>query len=116
MLLRWHVLFGVIFTFLFWILAPTINKAYLILLFASSFFMGIDYARKGKSKIHQGKGFLHTIEVQILLALLSLVIAPFFYLFLGTIFHFFLDISYDLYSDNLSKRNFFLYNILVSKG
>jgi len=116
MLLRWHLFLGAIFTFLFWILAPTINKAYLILLFAPSFLMGIDYARRGKSKIHHGKGFLHTIEVQIILAFLSLVITPLLYLFLGMIFHFFLDLGYDLYSDNLSKRDFFLYSILVSKG
>ena len=53
MLPRWHVLFGALFTLLIWLIAPTTNKIYLLLIFLSSFLINVDHymnaAIKGKN-------------------------------------------------------------------
>jgi len=139
MLPRWHVLFGGIFTIIIWIISPNIGLINLLLLFFSSFLIDFDhylvFIKKHKRlslkcatnyynelghKEHRehikgirNKGhffIFHTLEFQVLIALLGLIWIEFFYIFLGMVFHSLLDIGWMLHKDRLYRREFFLYN------
>ena len=135
---RWHILFGVILTALFWIASPKINLLYLTLLFLSTFLIDFDHyvcAVKNtkkwglscafeyheKTKIEEkrliAKGIkkkgdfhiFHTIETHILIGILSLFWGGFFYIFLGMVFHSLLDVYSMMYEKNLHVREFFFF-------
>lgn len=137
MLPRWHILFGAIFSIIVWIAVPTIDYLYIIFIFLSSFLIDFDHYicsafktkklglfhsfeyhkdmdRQAKADLAKGikeKGdfhIFHTIEFHILVGLFGLISTPFFYIFLGMIFHSLLDIYSLLYEKEMYKREFFL--------
>ena len=139
MLPRWHILLGVIFTFVIWFFAPYTRWEYLALVFLASFLIDFDhyinavikskklslfqafhYHRKLQEKEIQeykkgirNKGdfhLFHTIEFQFVIGVIGIFWAPFFYIFIGMIFHSLIDLCYSLYKDRLYRRNYFLFD------
>src|SRR3989338_6548172 len=137
MLPRWHIFFGAIFSLLIWIIAPQTSPVYIVLIFISTFLMDFDHyicavfktkklglfhsfkyhkemlkqAREEKKKGIKRKcdfHLFHTVEFHILFGLLSLSWIGFFYIFLGMVFHSFLDIYSILYEGMMHRREFFL--------
>ena len=142
MLPRWHIFLGALFALLLWF-AADIHWFYALLVFASSvlidfdhylnvvikkkklsLFHAFDYHKKlHKQELeekHRGifrKGdfhLFHTIEFQVLVGLLGLVWAGFFYIFIGMVFHSILDIAYSLHEERLYRQEFLLFNWLRS--
>ena len=138
---KWHIFFGGIFTAFIWLLAPQTNPIYLTLIFLSSFLIDFDHyinlliktkkislsstlkhhddfikigEGKNRKKIQKKGSFhlFHTIEFHILVALLSLLWTPFFYMLIGMIFHSLLDVIWLLKTDRFYKREFFFFNWL----
>ncbi len=144
MLPRWHIVLGIIFTLLLWVAAPHTPLIYFgLVLFASIFididhylcsllktgqwslFKSFDYHKKeGEEhmKEHvQGirkKGdfhFLHTVESHALIGILGLFLAPFFYIFIGMVFHSLLDVLYMARKDVLYRREY-LFSVWLGKN
>ncbi|PIN93057.1 hypothetical protein COU54_04440 [Candidatus Pacearchaeota archaeon CG10_big_fil_rev_8_21_14_0_10_31_24] len=144
MLPRWHIVLGAIFTGILWLMAPEINKYYLLLVFLASVFIDIDHyicavKKTGKiglfssleyyenygveEKKRHGRGvrekgdfhFLHTIEFHVLIAILSIFWAPLFYVFIGMVFHSLLDIFDMLRAGVIYRREFFFFRWLRNK-
>ncbi len=144
MLPRWHILLGGVFTLVIWLVAPTINIFYLLLVFLSSFLIDFDHyvnaairnkklslsqafeyhrelEKKEKREQKQGifvKGdfhLFHTVEFHILIGILSFFWAPFFYIFIGMIFHSLLDVASLLYVGRFYRRDYFFFNWLFNK-
>ncbi len=141
MLPRWHILFGAVFTFLFFIAAPQTKLFYLILVFFSSFLIDFDHylcsvfktkklglfhsfeyhkklRKEEERKKHLGLKeksdfyIFHTIEFHILIGLLSFFWIGFFYIFLGMVFHSLLDLYSLIYEKDLFFREYFFMNWL----
>lgn len=139
MLPRWHVLTGAIFTVAIWILAPNLSILQLALIFFATIFMDLDHyfnaiiktkkihpkhafnyykklIKKEKQEIKKGirrKGdfhLFHTIEFQALIGLIGVFWSPFFYLFIGMVFHSLMDLIWLLYEDKFYVREFFFFN------
>lgn len=137
MLPRWHVFWGAILTLALWLFFPKISGFYLILIFLSSVFIDIDHyfcailktgkwplshafdyhmklARKQKSDRDKGireKGdfhIFHTIEFHLVIIILSLFYKPFFFIFVGMMFHSLLDLGYIIYEDYFYRREYLL--------
>lgn len=137
MLPRWHILFGAIFTLLIFIASPKINFIYVIMLFLSTFLIDFDHYMcsvlktkklgifhsfeyhkeiSRREKRDHAKGIrergdfhiFHTLEFHLLIGLLGFAWIGFFYIFLGMIFHSFLDIYSLLYDKMMYRREFFL--------
>ena len=144
MLPRYHILLGAIFTLIIWYFAPNINLFYLALIFFGSIFLDFDHyayslfktkklslkkafdhhkeLRKEEEKeLNKGirkKGpfhILHTIEFHILIAILGFIWLPFFYLFMGIVFHSLIDLADSLYHDRFYRREYFFFNWLREK-
>lgn len=144
MLPRWHVLLGAIFTLLLWIASPGISLFYLALVFLASIFIDLDHylvaVHKNKSaslpqaldyykeqqkleiKLHKkgirtkGHFFLfHTLEFHLLIAVLGVFFTPFFYIFLGMLFHSLLDVLDMLQKGRIYRREFFLTSWILTK-
>lgn len=144
MLPRWHILLGGVFTLIIWLLAPTINPLYLILVFLSSFLIDFDHyvnaSIKGKrlSLKHafdyheelqkkeireQNRGIyekgdfhlFHTVEFHALIGFFSFFWTPFFYIFIGMVFHSLLDIASLLYVGRFYRREYFFLKWLTQK-
>lgn len=144
MLPRWHILLGLVFAFLIWISAPYTPFIYVILVFLSSFLIdfdhymsfvrktgklslleSFDYYKKDGVRMHKERSeglrrkgdfhLFHTLEFHILIAVLGLFWLPFFYIFLGMVFHSMLDIFYSLHKGFFYRREYFFFNWLAKK-
>ena len=144
MLPRYHVLYGAIFTLLFWIIAPNAPLLYLAILFLSSFLIDFDHYvvafiknnhwglkkafdyHKNIEKIENkeyGRGIkrrgdfhlFHTIEFHFLIGFIGMFYALFFYIFIGMVFHSLLDVFDMLKSRRLYRREYFFFNWLRKK-
>ena len=144
MLPKWHIFFGAIFAGILWYFAQDINPFYIVLVFFASFLIDLDHyfnavrktgklglnhaleyhknlAEKENAELKKGvknkESFhiFHTIEFHILILIIGLAWTPFFYIFLGMIFHSLLDIFTMLYMNNLYRREFFFFNWLRKK-
>ncbi len=141
MLPKWHIFWGIAFALLLWAVSPEIKFIYLVLVFLSSVLIDIDHyitavvktkkwsisyaynyykalIEKEKKRKSQGvmvKGdfhIFHTIELHILTGILSILWTPFFYIFIGMVFHSILDIIWMVYHDLFYSREFFFFNWL----
>jgi hypothetical protein len=139
MLPRMHILLGFLFSIFFWILFPHVYFWCILLIFAASFLIDIDhylqyvfetknFSLKNAFKYHimLGKiGFaekkrgirkkgpfhvFHTFEFLLVVYLLSFAWMPLLYVFVGMIFHSFLDIIYLTSRGFIYRREFFLIN------
>ena len=142
MLPRWHILWGAVFTAVLWIAAPGTSWMYLGLVFLASVFIdldhyivaamstgtfhlrdafdyhtekGLEYAQNHAKGIREKGDFhlFHTIEFQALVGILGILWTPFFYIFIGLVFHSLLDLFYMLYHDVVYRREFFFFNWLA---
>jgi len=126
MLPKWHILFGLIFSFLVWLIFPiTFFQATII--FLASVLIDIDHyflyvfekkdlslrraynssinfgkkwrklKREDKEKYKKKQFIFHGIEFLTLIFLLSFLNNLFFYILIGLIFHLFLDILSEIY-------------------
>jgi hypothetical protein len=139
MLPRWHIFWGAIFALIIWIFAPGISYFYLALVFFASFlidfdhyvnavhktrkvslFHAFDYHKKlsAKEDSEKKKGIrkkgdfhlFHTIEFHVLVAALGFLWTPFFFIFLGMVFHSLLDLMSLLYYDKFYVREYFFFS------
>lgn len=138
MLPKWHILYGALFTLLLALVAPTIPVFNLLLVFLASFLIDFDHylagAMKNKSwsiskSLHHNYSLMykqmadaqrgikkrgdfhlfHTVEFHILVGIFGIFFAPFFYIFIGMVFHSLLDL-YDLMSrDQMHVREYFFF-------
>ena len=144
MLPRWHIILGAAFTFLLWIVAPTTPFSYLALVFFSSFLIDFDHylcsvLKTGKMSLfdvfdyHKELGLkykkehdlglrkkgdfhlFHTLEFHGLLVVIGLFWVPFFYIFIGMMFHSLLDVLHMMYYGVLYRREYFFFNWLREK-
>jgi len=144
MLPRYHILLGAIFTLIIWFFAPNINKVYIALIFLSTVLIDFDhyidsliknkkislfhafhyhkklkkieYAEKARGLRRKGPfHILHTVESHILVAILGFFWVPFFYIFMGMVFHSLVDLADSLYKDRFYRREFFFFNWLREK-
>ncbi len=141
MLPRWHILLGALFTILLWVLSPQIQIFYLILVFAASVLIDFDHYlcaiyRTKKFSIREALKYhvrhiahlkkqehlgmkprsdfhlFHTIEFHFLIGLLSIAWTPFFYFFIGMVFHSLVDLYDGLRNDTIHRREYFFFNWL----
>ena len=143
MLPKTHIILGAIFSLIVF-LAFKIPIYGTILIFLSSFLIDFDHYLEPVMKNHslslkkafdyhiqQGKIALierekgirkrgdfhifHTIEFLLLTFLLGLIWDPFIYVFIGMVFHSFLDLIYLIQRDIFYRRKFLLTNWLAKK-
>lgn len=134
MLPKAHVILGAIFSILvYYIFHITIFQASLI--FLASVFIDIDhylfhlnrkksfslkeayYFHKNLPKNHKPMmHFLHTIEIIILIFILSFVWQGFFFIFIGMMFHSLLDVFEMAYNKELKCREFFLIRYMIHRN
>jgi hypothetical protein len=140
MLPRWHIFWGIIFCFVFSIISPSTSYTSIFLIWFASVFIDFDhYLSAGfkhnkwnpldatkhgydlRNKILEQKvetgmcdkrdfHIFHTIELHIIIGLTALFYAPFFFIFVGMIFHSLLDIIWLVRHDILNSREFFMIN------
>ena len=137
MLPRWHIVYGAIFTGLIVIFAPKLGILNFVLIFLASFLIDFDHyinavkktgklslkcafdyhaeegkrAHKERSKGIRRTGdfhLFHTVEFHALIAIIGIFFAPFFYIFLGMVFHSLLDIYSMMNQDFMYRREYFL--------
>jgi len=139
MLLRGHILIGLIFTLLIWAIIPKMPLVYLALIFLSSFLIDFDHYVVSFSKTkkwrlgdafeyHRKKGveerrdiaqgirrksdfhLFHTLEFHFIVGVLGIFFIAFFYIFIGMILHSLLDV-FDLLSRGaFHRREYFFSN------
>ncbi|MEK6894834.1 MAG: hypothetical protein AABX10_05225 [Nanoarchaeota archaeon] len=137
MLPRWHILLGIIFCTIFKIISPETSYVSIFLIWFASVFIDFDhylaagfthrkwnplealnhgYERRDKileQKEELGmceKGdfhFFHTIEAHLLVGVIALFLSPFYFIFIGMIFHSLLDLVWMVRHDVLDSREFF---------
>lgn len=141
MLPRWHLILGALFTFAIWLISPETRFIYLALIFLATILIDFDHylvavVRTGKvslaeafnyhemckikrEKLHKKgvrkKGdfhIFHTIEFHVLIGILGVFFLPFFYIFLGMVFHSLTDVFYMLHKDIFYGREFFFFSWL----
>lgn len=144
MLPRWHVFYGFLFTILAGIIDPEISWLYLGLIFFSSIFIDFDHyvcavlrsrkldlraafvyheereielmkTEEKKGKVKGDFHLFHTIEFQVLIGILGIWFLPFFYLFIGMVFHSLLDLFSLLKYEKLHRREYFFFNWLQKR-
>lgn len=145
MLPRSHIILGAVFTFLIWIIDKNTPWYFLMVVFLSSFLIDFDhylasiikskkflslkesleYHRlkgiqqvKDKQKGKRKKGdfhFFHTIEFHALIGILGIFFPFFMYVFIGMIFHSFIDFTTLLERDYLYLREYFFVNWIKRK-
>jgi len=137
MLPRWHVFWGAVFTAVLWYFAR-VDWIYLSLVFLSSVFIDLDHyicgamrtrtlhfgqildyhKKMGKiQKTERDNGIrkrgdfhlFHTIEFHILVASIGLFWIPFFYIFIGLVFHSLLDLFYLMNKNYVYRREYFFF-------
>ena len=138
MLPRWHIFWGVVFCFFFKFISPDTTYLSLFLIWFASVFVDFDhylvaafvhkkfnpisainhgYERRERI-LEQKEEFgvcekgdfhpLHTVEVHLLVGILALFFAPFYFIFIGMVFHSLLDLVWMVRHDVLDSREFFL--------
>lgn len=137
MLPRWHILFGIIFCIVFKFISPETSYVSLFLIWFASVFIDFDhylaaglhhnkwnplealnhgYERRDdllQQKFDIGvceKGdfhIFHTVESHLLIGIIALFISPFYFIFIGMIFHSLLDLIWMVKYDVLDSREFF---------
>ena len=144
MLPIWHMSIGLAFTILVWLAIPQIPFLYLILIFLSSVLIDFDHyavsvSKTGSISIRKSfdyhnkkrieekrdisKGIkkrgdfhiFHTMEFHFLIGLLSLFWIGFFYIFIGMIFHSFLDLIDLIIKKRFHRREYFFFNWIRKK-
>lgn len=144
MLPRWHIFWGAIFSLLLYILFPQISLLNIIIVFLSSFLIDFDHYAASISKTrslslfksfeyYKNEGCIfqdekkkgirrrgtfhpfHTLEFHALILIIGLFFNPFIYIFIGMLFHSFLDLIYMVYNDVLYLREFLFFNWLLKK-
>lgn len=137
MLPRWHVIFGLVFCIVFKIIAPETTYVSLFLIWFASVFIDFDHyliaafkhgkispfdainhGYESRQNILNQKSdfgmceksdfhFFHTIESHILVGIIALFFFPFFFIFIGMVFHSLLDLIWLVKNDVLDSREFF---------
>ena len=144
MLPRWHIIYGALFVLILGVAAPSTPILYLAALFFAAVFIDLDhyfqavhktkrfsllhafdYHRKaGKEMLKkEAKGekpksdfhAFHTIEFHVLIGVLGIYWPIFFYLFLGMVFHSFLDLFDLLKAGKVHRREYFFFKWLGNK-
>jgi len=144
MIPRWHIFWGAIFSGSLWLLNPQINLIYILIVFLSSFLIDFDHyvvsvlktkktslkhsfkyhdtqrkiEEKEKKKGIRKKGdfhIFHTLEFIALTGLIGYFFTPFYYIFIGMVFHSLLDFLWLIYKDRLYRRNYFLLSWIYKK-
>jgi hypothetical protein len=141
MLPKWHIFWGFPLVFVFWVFNPSISYLTLLLLFSSSVLIDIDHyitavtktkrwsisknykhyknlisqtkIKKSKGIREKGDFFLfHTLEFHLLIALLSFIWIPMFYVFIGMVYHSIFDVIWMVKHDLFYSRHFFFFSWL----
>lgn len=137
MLPRWHILFSIIFCVIFKLIAPDTSYVSLFLIWFASVFIdfdhylaagfmhkkwnpidAIDHGYERRDKIIDEKSefgmcekgdfhIFHTIESHLIIGVIALFISPFYFLFIGMVFHSLLDLIWMVRHDVLDSREFF---------
>lgn len=144
MLPRWHIFWGAVFTAIIGFFASGISYIYLTLVFLSSIFIDLDHyfcgvtrtkrwnlfhvfdyhkqmeikQQQEKKKGIRRKGdfhLFHTIEFHALIGLLGIFWSPFFYIFIGMLFHSLLDVFSLIRHDYVYLREYFFFNWLAKR-
>ena len=134
---KWHVIYGALFTLIIFLAAPHVGWINLVLIFLASFLIDFDHyinAVKRTKKLglreawhyHMEEGkrahserakgirrrgdfhLFHTIEFHALIAIIGIFFSPFFYIFIGMVFHNLLDVMDMAHRDFLYRREYFL--------
>lgn len=142
MLPRWHIFFGFVFSLIFRIISPETEYLSIFLIWFASVFIDFDHylsagLKHGKWNIIEAinhnsdyrkqiielkkekniceKGdfhIFHTVESHIIIGVIALLYAPFFFIFIGMTLHSILDLIWMVRHDVLDSREFFLINKL----
>ena len=144
MLPRTHIILGAMFSIILWFIFPQTSWIYLGLVFLSSFLIDFDHyatcvlktGRVGlfhSFEYHRRQGikqrnekkmgirrrgdfhFFHTVEFHALVFVLGLFFAPFYYIFIGMIFHSLMDLISLIHKDFMYLREFFFVNWVAKK-
>jgi len=139
MLPRWHILFGVVFSALVWLIFPETAWHNIALIFFGAVFIDFDHymcavyktgklslsdafeyhkSMQRREEIQKKKGIFkkgnfhifHTIEFHIIVLALGLLYLPFLFIFIGMVFHSLLDLADLTYRKEMYRREFFLVN------
>lgn len=140
MLPRWHIFWGIVFCFAFKLISPQTSYVSVFLIWFASVFIDFDHylsaafkhgkwnplsaVRHGydsRDKIREQKAefgmcekgdfhIFHAVESHILIGLIALFYAPFYFIFLGMVFHSLLDLIWMVRHDVLDSREFFMIN------
>lgn len=135
MLPKTHILLGAFFSALIWLLFPEIAWYNILLIFLSSFLIDFDHymcaVRKNRSwsllsalRYYDGLGAIekvefkqgikkkgdfhifHTVEFHLFVLLMGLWFEPFFFIFIGMVFHSLMDLISMGYKKRLYRREF----------
>ena len=141
---RWHVLYGAIFAAVIFWLAPGVGISNVILIFLSSFLIDFDhyvnavvktrqFSLKSAFDYHDEEGrrqhkekkrgirrrgdfhLFHTLEFHALIGVLGIFWSPFFFIFIGMVFHSLLDIVSLVRDDYMYRREYFLTKWISNK-
>ena len=140
MLPRWHIVFGLVFSVVVWILFMKTEWYFIALVFLSSFLIDFDHyvssalisgrvislgeslryheKRNRQDESEKKRGIrrksdfhlFHTLEFHIFVFILGFLWIGFFYIFIGMLFHSILDIISLIYGGNLYMREFLFLN------
>src|SRR3989344_858649 len=138
MLPRWHVLWGIVFCFIFKIISPDTTYISIFLIWFASIFIDFDHylfaafihkkwnplaainhgynsrenllAQKAEFGICEKGDFhlFHTIESHLFVGIIALLFSPLFFIFIGMVLHSILDLIWMVRHDVLDSREFFL--------
>lgn len=138
MLPRWHIFWGIVFCIVFKLISQDTSYVSLFLIWFASVFIDFDHylvaAFKHKKwnpidAVNHGYGLrenilrqkselgvcekgdfhiLHTVESHLIVGILALFFLPFFFIFIGMVFHSLLDLIWMVRHDVLDSREFFL--------
>ncbi len=117
MLSRWHIIFGAVFTLFLGVMIPGLKTFYLGLVFFTSFLVAFDHLRTTNQKRSSKSEFyfFHTLEVIAVTGLISVFSTPFFFVFIGFVFHTTIDIVESFKNNTFNKREFFLFKWISGK-
>ena len=145
MLPKWHAFWGLVFAIIFKLLVPQTNYLFLFLIFFASVFIDFDHylaasiknktwslkhaiksnyaSRSEAMELRKSKGIcrkgdfhiFHTFEFILAVYLFSFLWFPAIYIFIGMVFHSFMDIIYLINKDFLYRREFSLINWILTR-
>ncbi len=144
MLPRWHIILGIIFCVIFKLISPETSYVSLFLIWFASVFIdfdhylsagfihkkwnpleALDHGYERRDKILEQKSefgmcekgdfhVFHTVESHLIIGLIALFFWPFYFIFIGMIFHSLLDLIWMVRHDVLDSREFFMIQKLRS--